>query len=69
MILWLRLHTSNVGSAGSMPSWGTKIPHAVQRAQKKRDNSSDYLQQATLSLEDLRLYRVHRTRQDGFVEI
>ena len=25
----LRLHTANVGGMGSIPSWGTKIPHAT----------------------------------------
>ena len=28
-VRWLRLCTSNAGSVGSNPGWGTKIPRAV----------------------------------------
>ena len=28
-VQWLRLHSSNAGSAGSIPGWGTKILHAT----------------------------------------
>ena len=31
MVQWLRLHASNAGGAGSIPGWGTKIPHAARR--------------------------------------
>ena len=31
----LRLHPSNAGNTGSIPSQGTKIPHAVQCDKKK----------------------------------
>ena len=34
-VQWLRLCTSNAGGAGSIPSQGTKIPHAVQCDQKQ----------------------------------
>ena len=34
MLQWLRLHTSATGGMGSIPSQGTKIPHAA-RGQKK----------------------------------
>ena len=27
-------HAANAGCADSIPAWGTKIPHAVQRGQK-----------------------------------
>ena len=30
VVQWLRQHASNVGSVGSVPARGTKIPHAVQ---------------------------------------
>ena len=33
-VQWLRLHTSNVGGAGSIPGWGTKIPYAMWCSQK-----------------------------------
>ena len=33
-IPWLRLRASNAGSAGSVPDWGTKIPHASWHCQK-----------------------------------
>ena len=26
-VQWLRLHASNAGGTGSIPGWGTKIPH------------------------------------------
>ena len=35
VVQWLRLHTPNGGGTGSIPGWGTKIPHATQHAQKK----------------------------------
>ena len=31
-----RLCASNAGGTGSIPGWGTKISHAVQRGQKKK---------------------------------
>ena len=33
---WLRLRTANARGTGSIPGWGTKIPHAVQYGQKIR---------------------------------
>ena len=30
----LRFCASNAGDAGSIPGWGTKIPHATQQGQK-----------------------------------
>ena len=35
-VQWLRLHASTAGSAGLIPGWGTKIPHATTRQQKKK---------------------------------
>ena len=35
MVQWLRPHTSSAGDTGSIPGWGTKIPHATQHGQKK----------------------------------
>ena len=29
MVQWLRLLAPNGGSMGSIPGWGTKIPHAM----------------------------------------
>ena len=29
LVQWLRLHTYNEGCVSSVPSWGTKIPHAT----------------------------------------
>ena len=34
---WLRLLTSNAGSVDSIPGQGTKIPHAVHAAERKKD--------------------------------
>ena len=35
VVQWLRLRASTVGGMGSIPVWGTKIPHAAQRVAKK----------------------------------
>lgn len=40
---WLRLHSSNAGSTGSIPGWVTKILHAVkyiQNVKKKKKKLS-----------------------------
>ena len=29
MVQWLKLHASTTATMGSIPSWGTKIPHAL----------------------------------------
>ena len=34
-VQWLRLGASNAGGMGSIPGWGTKIPHAVSWPKKK----------------------------------
>ena len=33
-VQWLRLRASNAGGAGSIPGWGTRIPHAAQHGKK-----------------------------------
>ena len=38
-VQWLRLCTSSAGGEGSIPGYGTKIPHAVQHSQKKGEGS------------------------------
>ena len=38
LVQWLRLRTSNAGGVGSIPGWGTKIPHAAwQKKKEKKD--------------------------------
>ena len=32
---WLRIHASTAGGVGSIPGWGTKIPHVMQHGQNK----------------------------------
>ena len=34
VVQWFRLHASNAGVMGSIPGWGTKIPHASMCGQK-----------------------------------
>ena len=34
VVQWLRLHASNAGGMGSIPGWGTKIPHAMECGKK-----------------------------------
>ena len=36
VVQWLILCFSNAGGTGSIPGWGTKIPHAMQHSQKKK---------------------------------
>ena len=36
-VQWLRICTSTAGSRGSIPGWGTRIPHAMCRGQKKKN--------------------------------
>ena len=33
---WLRLHASTAGGMGSIPGWGTKIPHATRKTWPKK---------------------------------
>ena len=35
MVQWLELRDSTAGGPGSIPGWGTKIPHALQQKKKK----------------------------------
>ena len=53
-IQWLGLHASNAGGVGSIPGWGTKIPHAVQHGQRKeRKKRKGNPQTRTLSISPL----------------
>ena len=36
MVQWLRLCSASAGGAGSIPGWGTRIPHALRFGQKKK---------------------------------
>ena len=36
VVQWLRLWASTAGGMGSIPGWGTKVPHAVQCGQKTK---------------------------------
>ena len=36
MIQWLRLYSSTAWGTGSIPGWGTKIPHAMCHGKKKK---------------------------------
>ena len=35
----VRLRASKAGGTGSIPGWGTKIPHAVQHGEKNKINN------------------------------
>ena len=41
-VQWLKLHTSTARSMGLIPSWGTKILHAMQRGKKKKKEKMHY---------------------------
>ena len=36
MVQWLGLCASSAGGMGSIPGWGTKIPHATWHGQKTK---------------------------------
>ena len=36
MVQWLGLHAFTAEGPGSIPSWGTKVPQAVQFGKKKK---------------------------------
>ena len=36
VVQWLRLRASNAGGAGSIPGWGTTVPHAVRLGPPKK---------------------------------
>ena len=36
VVQWLSLHTPNAGGTGSIPGWGTKIPHTARHGQKTK---------------------------------
>ena len=38
-VQWLGLHAPTAGGTGSIPSWGTKSPHATEHSQKKEDKT------------------------------
>ena len=40
VVLWLRLHAPSARDVGSIPGWGTKILHAIQRDQKVKKKKS-----------------------------
>ena len=40
VVQWLRLCASHAGGAGSIPGWGTKIPHAVHFGQKIKNTET-----------------------------
>ena len=40
-VQWLRLHASNAGGAGSIPSQGTKITHTAWSGPKKKKNRKE----------------------------
>ena len=40
-IQWLRLHAFTARDIGSIPGWGTRIPHAAQQSQKKLKKKKD----------------------------
>ena len=41
MVQWLGLCASAAGGMGSIPGWGTKIPHAARHSQEKKQEFLD----------------------------
>ena len=42
VVQWLELSGSTAGGPGSIPGWGTKIPHALQPKKKKHHEKTNY---------------------------
>ena len=40
VVQWLKLCAANAGDVGSIPSWGTKIPHAMSHSLKIKNKST-----------------------------
>ena len=45
VVQWLSLCTPTAGGAGSIPGWGTKVPHAAQRSKRKQIWDSKFTDQ------------------------
>ena len=41
MVQWLGCHSFTAEGAGSIPGWGTKIPHAALHVQKEESGDPD----------------------------
>ena len=39
-VQWLRLHAPTAGGMGSIPGWGTKVPHAIQLGHSKKKDKN-----------------------------
>ena len=50
----LRLCTSNAGALGSIPGWGTKIPHAIWYSQKGKKNKQTQQQETKTKIISLK---------------
>ena len=48
MVQGLWLHALNAGGLGSIPGWGTKIPHAVQCGQINYEKKENVVKKKTL---------------------
>ena len=48
VVQWIRLHTSNAGDMGWIPSWGTKIQHIVRSGPKNKYTNKIVYSQALL---------------------
>ena len=43
VVQWLKLQASSAGGVGSIPGWGSKIPHAARCGQKKKNKTRELL--------------------------
>ena len=55
-VQWLRLHTPNVGSEGSIPGLGNKTSHAAQCGQNRKHNKNCWLSPLTQTSGNFRKY-------------
>ena len=65
VVQWLRLCASTAGGTGSVPAWGTKIPHAVQYGQEKKFYVLYYIFPFVNSKE-VRIFKTRTSTKRGF---
>ena len=68
MVQWLRLHASTAVGVGSIPGWGTKIPHALGCGQKLKTKNPTILLLSHVEFFLYAFWRLKRTSWASLVE-
>ena len=70
MVPWLRIHFCKAGDAGSIPGWGTKIPHATEQLNNRKSmclNERSYMLQLRLNAAYIYIYIYTHTVRALFI--